>query len=212
MRVRILPQGPNHHQSSGFVSAGDRPLPPVAQSAEASRLRRERCRCESCREDHGKRTGPACRDPVLTGSCHLRVAWGAGPPLSANFSPAEDFESKPLPCRIGKTDSLSPDSPTAEARRRERRQCGCESRSGHHFQFSFLRTASFAAKQPAFNRQSTGRHRGGPLCFGGDKKGPDNARHRSAGRAMRRSWCVKKEQTPMPDTFRRTVPSIVPSL
>lgn len=36
----------------------------------------------------GRRSGPARRDPVLTGSCRQRAAWGASPPSSAIFSAA----------------------------------------------------------------------------------------------------------------------------
>ena len=36
----------------------------------------------------GRRSGRARRDPVLTGSCRQRAAWGASPPSSAIFSAA----------------------------------------------------------------------------------------------------------------------------
>ena len=36
----------------------------------------------------GRRSGRACRGPLLTGSCRQRAAWGASPPSSAIFNAA----------------------------------------------------------------------------------------------------------------------------
>ena len=50
-------------------------------------------------------------------------------------------------------------SPTAETRRRERRQCRCESCREHQF---FLRAASIKVMQRSFKPQNTGQYRGSP--------------------------------------------------
>ena len=95
----------------------------------------------------GRRTGPARRDPVLTGSCRQRAAWGANPPSSAIFSAAPSGPPRFIafpPCRPIRQDTwLSTRRPGGRSRRgghfvlrqpnrrgsaRERRQVGGGSR------------------------------------------------------------------------------------
>ncbi len=103
------------------------------------------------------------------------------------------------------TKSFSSGSPTAEARRRERRQCGCKSRPEHHF-------PSLSGPQ-ALQRSSrllTGRARGGTVAVhffrqGGrafrrpvPEAGPSRfgTRRQDAGPPL---VCVKKSRHPAPE-------------
>ena len=79
----------------------------------ARRFERRRCRWESCRECHseGMSTGPARRACLLSSVLLETGECGASPRHSAIARVAQP----------------------AEARRRERRQCRCESGREHHF-------------------------------------------------------------------------------
>ena len=69
----------------------------------------------------GRRSGPARRDPVLTGSCRQRAAWGASPPssaISARPHPPSALQSFFPPCRPIRQDTwLSTRRPGGRSRR-----------------------------------------------------------------------------------------------
>ena len=86
----------------GAIPTGSTIFPRRSPTAEALRSERSQCGCKSCRRDHSRSRSPMKRQRTYT-------------PLSVGANPT------------GSTSSQRPRSPTAEALRSERSQCGCES-------------------------------------------------------------------------------------
>ena len=165
----------------------------------------------------GRRSGRARRDPVLTGSCHHRVAWGASPPSSAIFCGVACGRSGRSEKSDRSADSISFSTLSSNqtgrpafnrqirgqipagwpffaqvAQSEDWNGVGSAASAGASPALSTLFwTASFAAKQLAFNQRSTGQHRGGSFFNPGNLVGLE-AHASSPGRV---GMC-KKEQTP----------------